>query len=57
MRLGDHGAAKGQRWTPEDVIPTGSFRLDHALGVGGLPRGRVTEIVRHACAVPELAFH
>ncbi len=27
-----------------DVIPTGSLGLDIALGVGGLPRGRVTEI-------------
>ena len=27
-----------------DVIPTGSFALDLALGVGGLPRGRVIEI-------------
>ena len=27
-----------------DVIPTGSLALDIALGVGGLPRGRVTEI-------------
>ena len=27
-----------------DVIPTGSFSLDLALGVGGLPRGRVVEI-------------
>ncbi|MEI8143763.1 MAG: recombinase RecA [Candidatus Berkelbacteria bacterium] len=27
-----------------DVISTGSFSLDLALGVGGLPRGRVTEI-------------
>lgn len=27
-----------------DVIPTGSFSLDLALGVGGLPRGRVIEI-------------
>lgn len=27
-----------------DVIPTGSFGLDLALGVGGLPRGRITEI-------------
>lgn len=26
------------------VIPTGSFKLDLALGVGGLPRGRITEI-------------
>ena len=27
-----------------DVIPTGSLELDIALGVGGIPRGRVTEI-------------
>jgi recombination protein RecA len=27
-----------------DVIPTGSISLDLALGVGGIPRGRVTEI-------------
>src|SRR3989344_8104131 len=27
-----------------DVIPTGSFSLDIALGVGGLPKGRVVEI-------------
>lgn len=27
-----------------DVIPTGSFSLDTALGVGGLPKGRVVEI-------------
>jgi len=27
-----------------DVIPTGSLSLDMALGVGGIPRGRVTEI-------------
>lgn len=27
-----------------DVIPTGSFGLDGALGIGGVPRGRITEI-------------
>src|SRR3989344_4622740 len=27
-----------------DVVPTGSFSLDIALGVGGLPRGRIVEI-------------
>lgn len=27
-----------------DAIPTGSLGLDHALGVGGLPRGRIVEI-------------
>ena len=30
--------------TSEDVIPTGSLGLDLALGIGGIPRGRVTEI-------------
>jgi recombination protein RecA len=29
---------------PVEVIPTGSLALDLALGVGGIPRGRVTEI-------------
>jgi len=28
----------------EDAIPTGSLNLDLALGIGGIPRGRVTEI-------------
>ncbi len=39
MRLGDASAAMDF-----DVIPTGSLALDIALGVGGLPRGRVVEI-------------
>jgi recombination protein RecA len=30
--------------TPIDVIPSGSLSLDIALGVGGIPRGRITEI-------------
>ena len=38
MRLGDEGRA------PIEVIPTGSVALDLALGIGGLPRGRVVEI-------------
>ena len=38
MKLGD---AQG---LAVDVIPTGTLSLDLALGVGGLPRGRVTEI-------------
>jgi recombination protein RecA len=29
---------------PIDVVPTGSLGLDIALGVGGVPRGRITEI-------------
>jgi recombination protein RecA len=38
MRLGDEARA------PIDIIPTGSISLDVALGIGGLPRGRVVEI-------------
>jgi recombination protein RecA len=38
MRLGDNFQLK------IDVIPTGALALDLALGVGGLPRGRVVEI-------------
>ncbi|MEV6867501.1 recombinase RecA [Streptosporangium subroseum] len=38
MRLGDEPRA------PAEVTPTGSIALDLALGVGGLPRGRVVEI-------------
>ncbi|MQA09290.1 MAG: recombinase RecA [Pseudonocardiaceae bacterium] len=38
MRLGDEGRA------PIEVVPTGSIALDVALGIGGLPRGRVVEI-------------
>jgi recombination protein RecA len=30
--------------TPMEVIPTGSLGLDVALGIGGLPRGRIVEI-------------
>ena len=39
MRLGDHSASRDV-----DVVSTGSLGLDIALGVGGLPRGRVVEI-------------
>ncbi|AAM73149.1 MAG TPA: DNA recombination/repair protein RecA [Chlorobaculum sp.] len=39
MRLGDDSAVMHVQ-----VISTGSMALDYALGVGGLPRGRVTEI-------------
>ena len=38
MRLGDDTRA------PLEIIPTGSISLDIALGLGGLPRGRVVEI-------------
>src|SRR5215207_2492789 len=39
MRLGQKGAIQ-----PIDTIPTGAISIDFALGVGGLPRGRVVEI-------------
>jgi recombination protein RecA len=38
MRLGEESRA------PIEIIPTGSIALDVALGIGGLPRGRVVEI-------------
>ncbi|HWE90686.1 MAG TPA: recombinase RecA [Pseudonocardiaceae bacterium] len=38
MRLGE------RPYAPIEVIPTGSIALDVALGIGGLPRGRVVEI-------------
>ena len=38
MRLGEDSRP------PIEVIPTGSIALDVALGIGGLPRGRVVEI-------------
>jgi recombination protein RecA len=37
MRLGDHQLHV-------DAIPTGALSLDIALGIGGIPRGRITEI-------------
>jgi recombination protein RecA len=39
MRMGAKGAV-----IPIDAIPTGSISLDFALGIGGVPRGRVVEI-------------
>src|SRR5205823_8208753 len=39
MRLGEHRAGEGV-----GVIPTGSLSLDIALGVGGIPRGRIVEV-------------
>jgi recombination protein RecA len=39
MKLGESAVT-----TPIEVIPTGSLALDLALGVGGIPKGRVTEI-------------
>jgi recombination protein RecA len=39
MKLGQAESLKGI-----DIISTGSISLDHALGVGGVPRGRIIEI-------------
>ncbi|MCH9719075.1 MAG: recombinase RecA [Actinomycetia bacterium] len=38
MRLGEESRA------PIEVIPTGAIALDVALGIGGLPRGRIVEV-------------
>ncbi len=38
MRLGDQAVMQ------IEVVPSGSIGLDHALGVGGIPRGRVIEV-------------
>jgi recombination protein RecA len=39
MRLGEHPAGQGIA-----TIPTGSLALDIALGIGGIPRGRIMEV-------------
>src|SRR5438477_6961587 len=39
MRMGDPGAR-----VAVDAIPTGALALDVALGIGGVPRGRIVEI-------------
>jgi recombination protein RecA len=39
MRLGQRGAI-----APMEAISTGAISIDYALGIGGLPRGRVVEI-------------
>lgn len=52
MRLGDDVRP------PIEVIPTGSIALDVALGIGGLPRGRVVEIYGpEASGKTSLALH
>src|SRR5947209_15769489 len=51
-RLGERGSAT------EDVVPTGCLPLDIALGVGGLPRGRVVELYGpEASGKSTLALH
>ena len=39
MKLGDQ-----PQWDAAQVIPSGSISLDHALGIGGYPKGRIIEI-------------
>ena len=39
MKLGDQ-----PEWDASQVIPSGSIALDHALGIGGYPKGRIIEI-------------
>ena len=53
MRLGSDQRVEGLQ-----IIPTGSLGLDYALGVGGIPRGRVTEIYSpEASGKTTLALH
>lgn len=53
MRLGEETVR-----TPVSVISTGSLSLDLALGVGGIPRGRITEIYGpEAAGKSTLALH
>ncbi len=53
MRLGEAGARMSV-----GVIPTGSLSLDIALGVGGVPRGRVAEIFgAESSGKTTLAYH
>ena len=53
MRLGDFGMG-----TEIECISTGSISLDVALGIGGIPRGRVTEIFgSESSGKSTLAYH
>jgi len=53
MRLGESGAR-----VRVDVVPSGALSIDHALGIGGFPRGRVIEIYGpEASGKTTLALH
>ncbi len=52
MRLGENTHMQ------VEVIPSGSIALDAALGIGGIPRGRITEIYgAEASGKTTLALH
>ncbi len=52
MRMGQ------ESWVRVDYIPTGAVNLDAAIGVGGIPRGRITEIYGpEASGKTTLALH
>lgn len=56
MLLGDDGGTRFDE--PVSVIPSGSVGVDRALGVGGLPRGRIVEIYGpEASGKTTLALH
>jgi recombination protein RecA len=50
MRMGDESVARDI-----EAISTGSLTLDVALGLGGLPKGRICEIYRKLLGVPVVA--
>ena len=54
MRMGDEGAQ-----VRCEAIPTGALSLDLALGIGGVPRGRIVEVfgpgARHRSPGPDRA--
>ena len=46
------------RWSSDKVIRTGSLQLDMQTGIGGIPRGRVTQIYgAYSCGKTTLALH